>query len=79
MTTIKNAVFRQRIKRLMQIAGLILMIGAIDFLTGNKLGAVLEAMSEPQPPALQQIEREDVIRLNKSQKMGMTTRRQIFR
>lgn len=79
MTTIKNAVFRQRIKRLMQIAGLILMIGAIDFLTGNKLGAVLEAMSAPQLPALQQIEREDVIRLNKSQKMGMTTRRQIFR
>jgi mono/diheme cytochrome c family protein len=67
MTTIKNAVFRQRIKRLMQIVGLILMIGAIDFLTGDKLGAVLEAMSAPQLPALPQIEREDVIRLNKSQ------------
>lgn len=67
MTTIRKAVFRQRIKRFMQIAVVILVIGAIDFLTGDKLGAVLEAMSAPQLPALPQIKQEDVIRLNKSQ------------
>jgi hypothetical protein len=67
MTTIQKAVFRQRIKRLLLGLGFILLIGAVDFLTGDKFGAVLEAMSAPKLPALPQIKQEDVVRLNKSQ------------
>ncbi|MCX2982498.1 hypothetical protein EYC98_16675 [Halieaceae bacterium IMCC14734] len=47
--------------------GLILLIAAVDFLTGDKFGAVLEAMSAPRLPALPQISDKDVVRLNRSQ------------
>lgn len=67
MTTIQNAVFRQRIKRAFQIIGIVAVIGAVDFLTGDKFGAVLEAMSAPKLPAVPQIAEENVVRLNQSQ------------
>ena len=67
MTTIQKAVFRQRIKRLLLVFGFILLIAAVNFLTSDEFGAVLEAMSAPQLPELQQIDKEDVVHLNKSQ------------
>jgi len=55
-TTVRQAVRRQRLKRLIWIIVIVLTIGLADFLASPQLGQVLQGLAGPRLPALREYE-----------------------